>query len=362
MKSRMLTLAAAVLAVALEARAESGYWDRSVGDFPRLADESDDSPRLQRAVDACRGGVLFVPAGEYHLTKTLAITNFCSVLMHRNARLRAARPMDFVVRVNFSPVFSAYEKLDYGTFFKGGCVDGDGIASCMSVHGYIHLTLRDLQFHNGRKFGLRIKGEEGPGGGELNASNLHFVNKSKGNAGNIAVEVNGCDDNLTDCWTCDYTVGFKVTGCNNYLTRCHSWGGVIGSVDGEMPEYLKDSVGFWIFGGNNTVLRDCYADTATTGFLLNGWETRIFGATYLYNTGCLKGVKRDNLDVVRAFRQTDGNALVIGADIISPKLPGFEVYEGTGNTKFSDMIYAGMHTPRNTPARCVMRIDGGQEL
>ena len=36
--------------------------DRSAGDFPRLAGEADDSARLQRAVDATPGGVLFAPA------------------------------------------------------------------------------------------------------------------------------------------------------------------------------------------------------------------------------------------------------------------------------------------------------------
>ena len=139
MKTTMATmvLAAALAACGAEAdrSAEAQYWDKSVAEFPLLAGEADDAPRLQRAVDASANKVLFVPAGDYRLAQTLVITNFCSVLMHKCARFQAAKPMDFVVRVNFSPVFKARDILDFGTFFKGGRIDGRGIAWCMSIHG-----------------------------------------------------------------------------------------------------------------------------------------------------------------------------------------------------------------------------------
>lgn len=90
MKTTMATmvLAAALAACGAEAdrSAEAQYWDRSVAEFPALAGETDDAPRLQRAVDASANKVLFVPAGDYKLAQTLVITNFCSVLMHKCAR------------------------------------------------------------------------------------------------------------------------------------------------------------------------------------------------------------------------------------------------------------------------------------
>ena len=131
MKTTMVTmvLAAALAACGAEAdrSAEAQYWDRSVAEFPAFAGETDDAPRLQRAVDASANKVLFVPAGDYRLAQTLVITNFCSVLMHKGARFLAEKPMDFVVRVNFSPVFKARDILDFGTFFKGGRIERQAV-------------------------------------------------------------------------------------------------------------------------------------------------------------------------------------------------------------------------------------------
>ena len=364
MKTTMATmvLAAALAACGAESdkSAEAQYWDRSVAEFPALAGETDDAPRLQRAVDASANKVLFVPAGDYRLAQTLVITNFCSVLMHKGARFQAAKPMDFVVRVNFSPVFKARDILDFGTFFKGGRIDGRGIASCMSIHGYIHFTLRDVCFHNGKLYGLRVKGDPGPGGAELNAFNLHFVNKEKGNAGNAAVRVSGCDDNFTDCWSMDYTIGFDIEGGSNFFTRCHAWGGVIGApAPGEMPEYLKDSIGFKIRkNSGNVLLRDCYADTSTIGFLNEGWEVRILGCCFFYNTGCIRHVKQEKLDKMVIFKQPGGSMLVADC-MVSKQVKGMKIYEGNGCAKFRDIIYCGKaYEPGEVkPGACVFKVD-----
>lgn len=326
----------------VDADVEGGYWDQNAGAFKALPGESDDAPRLQRAVDACANKVLFIPAGEYRLARTLVVTNFCSIQMHKNTRLIAARTMDFVVRVDNSPVFKARDLLDFGTFLKGGRIDGNGLASCLSIHGYIHFSLRDVQFHNGKLYGLRVKGEPGPGGAELNAFNLHFVNKVKGNAGNAAVRVSGCDDNFTDCWSMDYTIGFDIEGGANFFTRCHVWGGVVPApAPGEMPEYLKDSIGFRIRPGSNLILlRDCYADTSSVGFLSEGSDVRILGCTYLYNTGCIRGVAREKRDKFYVFRQPAGS-MVVADCVVNKGLDDLQIYEGNRRAVFRDVIYSG---------------------
>jgi len=358
--SAVCVVAMGLCGAAADRSAEAQYWDRSVGEFPALAGETDDAPRLQRAVDASANKVLFVPAGDYKLAQTLVITNFCSVLMHKGARFLAEKPMDFVVRVNFSPVFKARDILDFGTFFKGGRIDGRGIASCMSIHGYIHFTLRDVCFHNGKLYGLRVKGDPGPGGAELNAFNLHFVNKEKGNAGNAAVRVSGCDDNFTDCWSMDYTIGFDIEGGANFFTRCHVWGGVIGApAPGEMPEYLKDSIGFKIRkNSGNVLLRDCYADTSTIGFLSEGWEVRLLGCVYLYNMGCIKNVKPEKLDKMYVFKQPSGSMLVADGQVVKQHKPTV-IYEGNGRARFRDIIYNGNgYNPGEfRPGACVFKME-----
>ena len=55
----MCLIFAAFLSVTTAALAVT---DHSITEFPRLAGETDDAPRFQRAVDACRGGgLLSVP-------------------------------------------------------------------------------------------------------------------------------------------------------------------------------------------------------------------------------------------------------------------------------------------------------------
>ena len=360
-----VSAALAACGAAADRSVEVQYWDRSVSEFPAQEGETDDAPRLQRAVDASANKVLFVPAGDYRLAQTLVITNFCSVLMHKGARFLAEKPMDFVVRVNFSPVFKARDILDFGTFFKGGRIDGRGIASCMSIHGYIHFTLRDVCFHNGKLYGLRVKGDPGPGGAELNAFNLHFVNKEKGNAGNAAVRVSGCDDNFTDCWSMDYTIGFDIEGGANFFTRCHVWGGVIGApAPGEMPEYLKDSIGFKIRkNSGNVLLRDCYADTSTIGFLSEGWEVRVLGCTYLYNMGCIRNVKPEKLDKMYVFKQPSGSMLVADGQIVKQHKPTV-IYEGNGRARFRDIIYNGNgYNPGEfKPGACAFKMEQAHDV
>ena len=72
--------------------------DRSVAEFSRAAGEADDSGRLQRAIDMTSGGVIYVPAGTYDVATTLVVTNHCSILMHKNAIVKAVKPMEFVFK------------------------------------------------------------------------------------------------------------------------------------------------------------------------------------------------------------------------------------------------------------------------
>lgn len=50
--------------------------DTSLTDFPRLAGETDDAPRLQRAIDATKGGVLYLPRGDYDIASCLSLENY----------------------------------------------------------------------------------------------------------------------------------------------------------------------------------------------------------------------------------------------------------------------------------------------
>ena len=139
----------ASLAGVLCVAAAFGVSDHSVSEFPRLAGETDDAPRFQRAVDACRGGgVLTVPSGDYTLANTVLVTNLCSVEMSPGARIKAVAEMDWMVKINqrwqYDPKTAPkdVEPNIYNLTFRGGTLDADGKASCLAIDNYRHFTWR----------------------------------------------------------------------------------------------------------------------------------------------------------------------------------------------------------------------------
>lgn len=331
--------------------------DHSIDEFPRLADESDDAPRLQRAVEATPGGVLRIPAGTYALSATLSITNSCSLEMNKSAVLRAVKEMPFVVRVNDRLKWGLSRNDDrrqnLGTFVTGGRIDGAGLASCMAIDAFHHYTLRDTVFQNGRKYGLAV-GSETNGGNELVAENLYFNCFMSGLAGNTAVYAGVSDCHYTDCIVVDWTVGFHLAkGGAQRLTRCHVWGGALPPPHpGEMREMLKDSVCFKV-EGSGSILRDCYADTGETGFEIGAWDTRLFGCSYFSN-------KKYGLDNITIIRHKFGRLFVSGALFVK-SAPNVKVYDGCGKVAWRDIIYSGFGPDDYCPGALVEDGRGGKQ-
>lgn len=203
----------------------------------------------------------------------------------------AVKEMDYVLsygkkdklRFEEASAFAKHDVLDMNRYVKGGTIDGNGLASCMSLDYYFHFTLDGVAFLNGKKFGLRV-GEYGHGC-ELMAYNLYFRCTMNGMRGNVAIRSDDGDSHYTDIVAVDYTVGFDMRGESgaNRLTRCHVWGGPVPALEeGGEREMLIDSVAFKLYSGEN-VLRDCYADTSKIGYDVYNW-TRLLGCAYYNNT------------------------------------------------------------------------------
>lgn len=307
--------------------------DHSLDEFPRYARETDDSGRFRRAIAATPSGVLTVPRGTYRIASPVRVTNGCSIQMNKNAKLVAVQEMDYVLEVDGSGVALH----DYNRFVKGGCIDGAGLASCMRLAGFVHFTLKDATFLNGRAYGLRVDG-----GCELIANNLYFKCVIPGLAGNSGVYLNGGDSHYTDCVVVDYTIGFNVaSGGSNRLTRCHVWGGPLPPVKpGEPCEMLKDSINFRI-AASSTILRDCYADTGKIGYEVGGWDTRLLGCSYFNN----KGFRLDGITIIKHLR---GRLLVADGGFVKTT-PNVTVYDGCGEVEWFNMSYSGFGPQDDCP-------------
>ena len=319
-------------------------WDASVDNFPRRSGESDDASRIQRAIDSQPGGVVWVPSGIYEMAKSLVITNLCSVEMSQGAVLRAVREMPFVVTIDASAAWKGRKMADqthYTASVVGGTIDGNGLASCMLLDGFRHFTLRDTVFLNGRQYGLHV----GSHSYELMANNLYFKCVKSGLAGNTVVYTTGGDSHYTDCVVVDYTVGFLLRyggGGDNRLTRCHVWGGPLPPrKPGEPPEMLKDSVCYWIHGASGALLRDCYADTGKTGFLIDGKEAQLDGCRY-FNNSIFK------LDGIKIIDHRYGRLHVSGCKFCKNS-PNVKVYDGIGTVIWNNIMYDGFDEKDDQP-------------
>ncbi len=225
---------AAVMLVAACA-ADSGIWDVDLADFPRLAGETDDSPRFVRAISAASNGVLRVPKGEYDIASMILITNRCSLSMHPAAHLVARAKMKYVIFWDgaadyhalsvFNPDGSVYDNANL--FIKGGDIDGNGLASCLAIANSHHFTLADITLHNGLRSGLCVTRETGGHLYELIANNVYCKCTMSGLAGNVGIDCQVADSHFTDCIVVDYTTGIRSGGGANRFTRCHVWGGTV---------------------------------------------------------------------------------------------------------------------------------------
>ena len=361
------------VAAVFAAMSAFGVSDHSITEFPRIAGETDDAPRFQRAVDACYGGgLLTVPGGNYTISRTVFVTNLCSVEMSPGARIKAVAEMDWMFKINqmwqYNPKTAPkdVEPNIYNLTFRGGTLDAAGKASCLAIDNYRHFTLENATFLNGRVYGVGIE-TEGLGY-EMVARNLYFKTLIPGLAGNTALYTKGGDSQYTDIIVVDYTIGIRVLyGGPNFFTRCHVWGGPIKPPrPGELPEMLKNSVCFKS-NGTGTIFRDCYADTGEIGYWIKGGDAQMLGCYYVNNTGF-------GLKDVAVIRQDRGQLRCDGNKFLG-QTPETKLYIGSPDAKVywgPNNVFKGFKTtslPAVTPVVCQaetvsppINIDAGRQL
>ena len=313
--------------------------DHSVDEFPRIVGETDDAPRFQRAVDACRGGgLLTVPSGNYQFASTLHVTNLCSVKLAPAAVIRAVKPMKWMVEIDCTWEYNkkkappdVYAR-NFNLTWTGGILDGCGIASCLALDNYAHFILEKATFNNGRVYGVGV--ETHGRGYELMARDLYFHTSIPGIEGNTGLYCYGGDSHFIDIVSVNYTIGIHLAGRgSNRMSRCHVWGtSTRPIVKGVEPETLRESVCFRI-DATDTVMRDCYADTGAIGFLIDS-DTRLLGCNYFTNPVF-------NLDDIVCIKHLKGHLIV--ADCAFTKMAKHQViYEGSGeNVIWRDNVFPG---------------------
>ncbi len=309
--------------------------------YPRLPGETDDAPRILRAVEDNPLGTLLIPEGTDDIASPIIITNQCSLQMEPMTRLVCRKEMDFVIEW-IGPTERAVPKPSRNLCITGGEIDGMGLASCLRITNYVHFTLANTTFKNGKKYGLCI-GPDG-GGVEVIANNLYFSNQLPGLQGNIGIYTRHTDGHFTDVIIVDYTYGVvDERCCSNRYTRVHVWNGAM-QVDG-VPQYIKGSVNFVLKGGEDSsevLLRECYADTGEIGFdIYTG--TRLLACAYYNNYDWLK------FDNVLAIRNNTSEDVQIFDGCWSKTSPHAVFYQGNPDEHvyFRDNVFRGGLEPNH---------------
>ena len=198
--------------------------------------------------------------------------------------------------------------------------------------------MSDTTFRNGRGVGLQFGDPSLPraveGGYEIVANNLYFICNKSGLAGNVGLLTHIGDSHFTDIVVVDYTTGIRDLKWSNRYTRAHVWGGIVRKAGTEKPEMLENSVAFDI-AGSDTLLDDCYADTAMTGFLVRA-DARIYNCAYYNNW-------RFEMDNPTVFRHEAGRLIVTGGRFSknSPNATLYAAGENAGPLVWRDNFEIG---------------------
>lgn len=309
----------------------------SIDNYPRLANETDDAPRIMRAIADAPSGTLYLPEGEYQIASPIIIENQCSVQMDAMAVMRAVKEMEFVLKwVGPADPWLNPAGSSRNYFIKGGEIDAMGIASCLQVQNFMRFTLKDTTFKNGKKYGLCV-GPEG-GGCEMMANNLYFLCTVPDCQGNIAIYTKYTDGHYTDVVVVDYSIGiYDDRCCSNRFTRVHVWVGAM-QVDG-VPQYLKGSINYVVNKAPDStedLFRDCYADTGEIGFDLY-CTTRLLGCAYYNNYNWLK------FDNVLCIRNNTTDPVQVIDGCWTKTSPNAKFYQGIPgeNVLFQNNIFRG---------------------
>lgn len=224
----------------------------------RLPGEADDSGRLSRAVSDNPGGVILFPKGEYLLSRPLVIENHCSLMLAKDAVIKADARMDFLIDWN-----GGNENLfgDYGMFITGGRFDGAGISGGIRLRNIHHFTMRDVYIKDCLT-GLSVGSASDFKTYELMASNIYLRNDI-GIPGSVGIDIPSHGDHyLDDIIVVDFETGFRLNCYSTYLSKCHSW------VTDVIPDISK-TIAFDV-GGSCVTLSDCYVDTSNVGVRVRG--------------------------------------------------------------------------------------------
>ena len=230
----------------------------SIEDYPRLTDETDDSPRIQRAFNANENNVIYFPMGTYDIASTVTGVNI-SMDCHPRAIFNATGSKGSMFELTYEGEYSESFKGNYQWrhfYINRGEFDCNDVMDGIKTYDGHNVVFRDCLITNAKSKGLWIA--PGTSTSKYYVHNVTCRGTTINSLSNTAFYIEGSDHHFVDCTVADFTKAFYCGGGGAHrMVRCHHWI--------TQASRLNSSVAFNVNSGGCTFL-DCYLDTVKIGF------------------------------------------------------------------------------------------------
>lgn len=241
---------------------------------------TDVTQQLQTLIYKNPKRTIFFPDGTYLISKPLLTSanpsKTVSLVLSQYAVIKAdAKKWDTdeaMIRLGGGGFGNNAERAGSHTVFRGGVVDGSGIASGISIDSGIQTVVTGTTLIN-TKVGLHIKNGANGGSADADISGLNIVGTGKTDSTGIIVDAH--DNTFTNIRIGKVQVGVELNKGANMLRNVHPLYYGVGYID------YENSCAFWDKHGTNWY-DFCYSDQFGTAFRLGDGVMSFFNNCYVF--------------------------------------------------------------------------------
>ncbi|MBQ6087914.1 MAG: hypothetical protein IJK96_07665 [Bacteroidales bacterium] len=270
-RTKKLNVIAAALLLSVMAMGQSakskGYV--IVTDYLKADGRKDVSDIIQKIIDDNPNRTLFFPDGTYLISKPINTPadprKSVSLQLSNYAVIKAADGWsheEAMVRLGGKDPYNSIKIPGSNYYFEGGIVDGNGVATGISIDSGRETSIRNTSIKN-VKVGIQINRGANSGSSDSDIHDVNIVGNEQPDC--IGVVVIGYDNTLSNMRIGGVHIGVKLCSGGNSLRNIHPLYYSNGYENGE----YATSCGF-VDESNDNWFSFCYSDQFCTGFMSNG--------------------------------------------------------------------------------------------
>ena len=252
-----------------------------VTDYIEANTGKDVSDALQKLILDNPNRTIYFPDGEYVLAKPVCTPanpkHSVALQLSTYAVLKAAdgwSDEEAMIRLGAAEPFNDINTIGSNYSFKGGIIDGNGVASGISIDSGRETLIREVSIKH-TQIGLRVKYGANNGSSDCDIEDVNIVGNGK--AGSIGVLVEGFDNTFTNMRIASVQFGFQLKGAGNFLRNIHP----LFIFTEELSKVYKESCAFQELGGRNWY-NICYSDQFAVGFKISDWDKSTYSDCFCF--------------------------------------------------------------------------------